>query len=278
MLELAERARTRAAAAVPRAAAAVPVPGGREVRREFRGEGGDWDAIDSIYRFRRPRSPSRSCTRAGSLLASAPERRGAGSRNCVGPGWQRLRRSAWASTTCGCCSTWRCTRPAGAAEGWAGGRFELWRRRHDGCARPCVRATSPCCGCAGTPPRTGRRPSARSARWEKGLRSAARRRRTGVGEPRRGDRDAGAAAARRRSCSLRTRGWPPRPWRPGGIRYGPRVVWHYRPGRWSGAPAWGRSNHGEAGGPPGIGRPPLAAALPWRVRAALAFSRKHRGR
>ena len=31
-------------------------------------------------------------------------------------------------------------RPAEAAAGWGGGRFELWRRTSPGCRAPCVRA------------------------------------------------------------------------------------------------------------------------------------------
>jgi hypothetical protein len=110
---------------------------------EFRGESRDWRAIDSIYRLRRPRSAEQILHPRRYALDERPERVTAPRLGpALGSGWRRLR-----ATTLGeydlrlLFDLVGGTRPAAAAEGWAGGRYELWRRGplDDSCAAPCVK-------------------------------------------------------------------------------------------------------------------------------------------
>jgi hypothetical protein len=119
-----------------------PYTQGEQFISEFRGEGGDWSAIDSIYRLRRPRSAEQILHPRRYALDERPERiRVVSLRPALGPGWQRLRATALGEYDLRLLfDLVGGTRPAGAAEGWAGGRYELWRRGPlDGdCAAPCV--------------------------------------------------------------------------------------------------------------------------------------------
>ena len=109
---------------------------------EFRGESGKWRAIDSIYRFRRPLSAEQILHPRRYALGERPERvRTPPLAPALGSGWQRL-----TATTLGeydlrlLFDLVGGTRPAAAAEGWAGGRYQLWRRGKldDSCDAPCV--------------------------------------------------------------------------------------------------------------------------------------------
>ena len=119
-----------------------PYIAGEEFVSVLRGERGSWAAVDSVYRLRRPRTSEQVIHprkfAAGEDAARMPEPRLRG----VLPGrWRRLR-----STSVGefdlqmLFKLNRAPRPAQAAAGWGGGRFELWRRAAPGCDAPCVRA------------------------------------------------------------------------------------------------------------------------------------------
>jgi hypothetical protein len=119
-----------------------PYLAGQEFVSVLRGETGGWAAVDSVYRLRRPQTteqvihPRRFA--AGEAAARVPVPR---LRGVLPKPWRRLR-----STSVGefdlqmLFKLNRARRPARAAAGWGGGRFELWRRPAPGCAAPCVRA------------------------------------------------------------------------------------------------------------------------------------------
>ena len=115
---------------------------GEKFVAEFRGEGGSWRPIDSIYRFRRPRSSEQILHPRRFALGERPERVPAPRlAPALGSEWRRL-----TSTTLGefdlrlIIDLVGGTRPAAGAEGLAGGRYELWRRGglDDDCPAPCV--------------------------------------------------------------------------------------------------------------------------------------------
>ena len=104
-----------------------PYLAGEEFVSVLRGESGDWGAVDSVYRFRRPRTSEqvihprkfaagegavrsrfRTCARDGLAPAAAYERGEFDVQMLLALNDAR--------------------RPAEAAAGWGGGRFELWRR------------------------------------------------------------------------------------------------------------------------------------------------------
>jgi hypothetical protein len=119
-----------------------PYVEGERFVAEFRDAGGKWGAVDAIFRLRRPRSaeqilhPRRYAADERPARVRVPALAGA-----LGRGWQRLRATALGEYDLRLLfDLVGGTRPAGAAEGWAGGRYELWRRGGlgDGCAAPCV--------------------------------------------------------------------------------------------------------------------------------------------
>lgn len=108
----------------------------------FRGEGGGWKAVDAIYRFRRPRTSEQILHPRRFAFGERPAtvRRFAVD-GVLGGGWRRLRATSLGEYDLRLLvDLGGGTRPAAAAEGWAGGRYELWRRGSvDGdCAAPCV--------------------------------------------------------------------------------------------------------------------------------------------
>ena len=119
-----------------------PYLAGQEFVSVLRGETGGWAAVDSVYRFRRPRTTEQVIHprkfAAGEDAARVPE---PSLRRVLPAPWRRLR-----STSVGefdlqmLFKLNRAPRPARAAAGWGGGRLELWRRPAPGCAAPCVRA------------------------------------------------------------------------------------------------------------------------------------------
>jgi hypothetical protein len=119
-----------------------PYVEGEKFIAEFRGESGDWGAIDSIYRFRRPLSAEQILHPRRYALDERPERVPAPSLGrALGPEWQRLTATALGEYDLRLLfDLVGGTRPAGAAEGWAGGRYELWRRGvlDNSCSAPCV--------------------------------------------------------------------------------------------------------------------------------------------
>ena len=162
------------AAASSRRLLLFPYLEGEKFITEFRGESGEWRPIDSIYRFRRPRSSEQILHPRRYALGERPERvRVPSLSRALGPGWRRLR-----SATLGeydlrlLFDLVGGTRPAAAAEGWAGGRFELWRRGplDDSCAAPCVERDVAYMRVRWDTPRERAEAEREFARvWEKGL-------------------------------------------------------------------------------------------------------------
>jgi hypothetical protein len=117
-----------------------PYLAGEEFVSVLRGASGDWDAVDSVYRFRRPRTseqvihPRKFAAGEGAARVAVPDLRRAG--------WKRLRRSSVGEFDVQMLLAMNgARRPAQAAAGWGGGRFELWRRVVEGdCPAPCVKA------------------------------------------------------------------------------------------------------------------------------------------
>lgn len=121
-----------------------PYLAGEEFVSVLRGESGDWKAVDSVYRFRRPRTseqvihPRKFAAGQGAAPIAVPDLRLFGRRE----GWKRLRRSSVGEFDVQLLLALNdARRSAEAAAGWGGGRFELWRRDVAGrCPAPCVRA------------------------------------------------------------------------------------------------------------------------------------------
>lgn len=116
-----------------------PYLGGEELVAVLRGDSGGWAAVDSVYRFRRPRTteqvihPRKFAAGEEGARIPAPD--------LDRPGWRRLRASSVGEFDVQMLLALNdARRPAEAAAGWGGGRFELWRRRAPGCRAPCVRA------------------------------------------------------------------------------------------------------------------------------------------
>ncbi|MGH2978006.1 MAG: hypothetical protein ACRDLQ_00025 [Solirubrobacterales bacterium] len=117
-----------------------PYLAGEEFVSVLRGQSGDWEAVDSVFRFRRPRTseqvihPRRFAAGEGAARVAVPDLRRAG--------WRRLRRSSMGEFDVQMLLALNdAKRPAEAAAGWGGGRFELWRRAVAGeCPAPCVKA------------------------------------------------------------------------------------------------------------------------------------------
>jgi hypothetical protein len=120
-----------------------PYLAGEEFVSVLRGESGGWDAVDAVYRYRRP-STTEQVIHPRKFAAGE---RGApiavpGSRLFLRrEGWRRLQRSSAGEFDVQMLLALNdARRPAEAAAGWDGGRFELWRRTSRGCRAPCVRA------------------------------------------------------------------------------------------------------------------------------------------
>jgi hypothetical protein len=117
-----------------------PYLAGEEFVSVLRGESRDWDAVDSVYRFRRPRTseqvihPRKFAAGEDAAPVAVPD--------LHREGWKRLRRSSVGEFDVQMLLAMNgARRPAEAAAGWGGGRFELWRRDAAGrCPAPCVRA------------------------------------------------------------------------------------------------------------------------------------------
>jgi hypothetical protein len=115
---------------------------GEKFVSEFRGERGGWGPIDAIYRFRRPHSSEQVLHPRRYALGERAERVPAPPLGpALGPGWRRLRATALGEYDLRLLfDLVGGTRPAAGAEGWGGGRYELWRGGKPGadCAAPCV--------------------------------------------------------------------------------------------------------------------------------------------
>jgi hypothetical protein len=120
-----------------------PYLAGEEFVSVLRGGSGRWDPVDAVYRLRRPRTSEQVIhpRKFAAGEAAAPPR----SPRLVpalGPGWRRVERTSVGEFDVQMILALNdAPRPAAAAKGWGGGRFELWRRDPGGpCAPPCVRA------------------------------------------------------------------------------------------------------------------------------------------
>ena len=115
---------------------------GEKFVNEFRGARKSWKPIDAIYRFRRPRSSEQILHPRDYALGEQAERVPAPPlARTLGPGWRRVRATALGEYDLRLLfDLVGGTRPAAAAQGWGGGRFELWRRGAPGdeCEAPCV--------------------------------------------------------------------------------------------------------------------------------------------
>jgi hypothetical protein len=117
-----------------------PYLAGEEFVSVLRGESGGWKAVDAVYKFRRPRTseqvihPRKFAAGEGAARVAVPDLRRSG--------WRRLRRSSVGEFDLQMLLALNhARRPAAAAAGWGGGRFELWRRDvAGGCRAPCVKA------------------------------------------------------------------------------------------------------------------------------------------
>jgi hypothetical protein len=116
-----------------------PYLAGEEFVSVLRGESGGWDAVDSVYRYRRPSTteqvihPRKFAAGERAAPVAVPDLRRAD--------WKRLRRSSIGEFDIQMLLALNdARRPAEAAAGWGGGRFELWRRTSPGCRAPCIRA------------------------------------------------------------------------------------------------------------------------------------------
>jgi hypothetical protein len=167
----------------------------------LRGRRGKWDAVNAIYRFRRPRS-SEQVLHPDSFAADDRPQRIATARlgPALGPGWRRLR-----ATTLGeydlrlLIDLGGGTRPTAGAEGWDGGRYELWRRSGGECPAPCIARDVAFLGMRWDSPRDRREAQAQLARVvEKSLRG---RRLRGSGDSRWWASRGGTIAMRGRGLS-----------------------------------------------------------------------------
>jgi hypothetical protein len=108
----------------------------------FRGEEGDWKPIDAIYRLRRPRSSEQILHPRKYALDERPERLAAADlQQSLGAEWQSVRSTALGEYDVRLLiDLGGGTRPGAGAQGWAGGRYELWRKGvlGEGCPAPCV--------------------------------------------------------------------------------------------------------------------------------------------
>ena len=162
---------------------------GEKFIAEFRGEGGEWRPIDSIYRFRRPRSAEQILHPRRYALDERPERvRVPSLAGALGSGWQRLRATSLGEYDLRLLfDLVGGTRPAGAAEGWGGRpvRAVAARRARRRLRAPCVERDVAYVRVRWDTPREraeGEREFVRV--WEKGLRGRRARRPREVGRGR----------------------------------------------------------------------------------------------
>ena len=189
-----------------------PYLAGEEFVSVLRGESGDWDAVDSVYRFRRPRT-SEQVIHPRKFAAGEGGTRVTVRRDLHRDGWRRLVRSSAGEFDVQMLLALNdARRPAEAAAGWGGGRFELWRRDVAGRCPRTVRARRPRLAAAALGHRRG--PGGGRDRARRGIRKGprgARSRAPTCGPAAEARSPWGGGAARRRSCSRPTSGSPPRP-------------------------------------------------------------------
>jgi hypothetical protein len=108
----------------------------------FRGENGEWGPVNAILRFRRPRTSEQILHPRSYAADEQPQHVGGSDlRGALGSGWRRLRATSLGEYDLRLLiDLGGGTRPIAGADGWGGGRFELWRRGRpdDVCRAPCV--------------------------------------------------------------------------------------------------------------------------------------------
>ena len=105
-----------------------PYIAGQEFVSVLRGESGGWDAVDSVYRLRRPRTTEQVIHPRKFAAGEAAAARVAVPDAVLPAPWRRLRSASVGEFDLQMLVERRAPRPARAAAGWGGGRFELWRR------------------------------------------------------------------------------------------------------------------------------------------------------
>jgi hypothetical protein len=114
-----------------------PYIAGEEFVSVLRGASGEWAAVDSVYRFRRPTTTEQVIHPR--RFASGERGAQVGVPDLARPGWRRLRRSRVGEFDVQMLLALNGARQAArAAAGWGGGRYELWRRGAGPCDAPCV--------------------------------------------------------------------------------------------------------------------------------------------
>jgi hypothetical protein len=119
-----------------------PYEVGESFVETFRGDTGNWRAVDQLYRLRRPRSAEQVLHPERYAIDDKPRHvtvRDVGAR--LGRGWKRVDSSTLGEFELRMLFeiVGRRDSPA-AAKGWGGGRFELWRRQgvSGSCPAPCI--------------------------------------------------------------------------------------------------------------------------------------------
>jgi hypothetical protein len=107
----------------------------------FRGQSGSWKALDNVIRYKRPATAEQVIHTDKYATGELPVRIDAPDLGLVlGGQWHRLARSSVGELDLRELFSIVGGAPdEGAAAGWGGGRFELWRRGGDPCPGPCVK-------------------------------------------------------------------------------------------------------------------------------------------
>jgi hypothetical protein len=121
-----------------------PYEQGQKFVAAFRGPRGEWRALDKILRLRHPRSAEQVLHPRKYATDERPVRVGKSELSEVlGKGWRHIDSTSVGELDLRALYEIVGGSPApGAAAGWGGGRFELWRRKPLGdkpCRSPCIR-------------------------------------------------------------------------------------------------------------------------------------------
>jgi hypothetical protein len=106
------------------------VQGQRFVQRLYETGGGSWSLVNSAYRYRPPASTEQILHPDKYLQVEQPDH--VALHATPGAGWDRVVSGTWGEWATG-----ELIGNAGAAAGWGGDRYELWRRGSADCRAPC---------------------------------------------------------------------------------------------------------------------------------------------
>src|SRR3954467_7679874 len=101
--------------------------GRRFVERLYRTGAGSWSLLDTAERFRAPASTEQVLHPDKYLAVEQPERVRSRAGEVLGRGWRRVAAGTWGEWATG-----ELLGDPRAAEGWGGGRYELWGGRGGG--------------------------------------------------------------------------------------------------------------------------------------------------